>query len=147
MSARDAILARLRAAPAGTPVAPPDDCFEIPAERRFPIMDDFELRTVTEWDGRGRLHPFWIRLARPIGADPDLLPRRRRRGAVPLDHRRHRAAHPARRPVRGDREHTRRLRGLRDQHRRASILVEHLPTLSRSIAAGRFHGHLPALCG
>ncbi|WP_153503508.1 acyl-CoA thioesterase [Cumulibacter manganitolerans] len=59
-------------APHPAPAAPPEDCYEIAPERRFPIMDDFELRTVHEWDGRRRLHPYWIRLARPVGDEPYL---------------------------------------------------------------------------
>lgn len=54
-------------APEAAAPTPVEQCFEIAPERRFPIMADFDIRSVREWDGRSRLHPFWIKLARPVG--------------------------------------------------------------------------------
>ena len=58
--------------PYPAPAAPPEGSFEIAPELRFPIMDDFEVRSVHEWNGKSRLHPYWIRLAKPVGDAPYL---------------------------------------------------------------------------
>lgn len=54
------------------PQATVRDAHPIPAERRFSVMEAFEIRTAHEWDGRGRLHPYWVRLREPIGDEPYL---------------------------------------------------------------------------
>lgn len=54
------------------PVVSPQDALPIPEGRGFAVMQAFEIRTAGEWDGRAKLHPYWIRLREPIGDEPYL---------------------------------------------------------------------------
>lgn len=50
----------------------PDDAFPVPKGARFSVMDAFEIRTVEPWEGRSKLHPYWIRSRESIGDAPYL---------------------------------------------------------------------------
>ena len=54
------------------PVVSAEDGFPIPLGKNFAVMNAFEIRTAVEWDGRSKLHPYWIRLTEPIGDEPYL---------------------------------------------------------------------------
>ena len=54
------------------PVISPEDGYSIPKDRNFAVMNAFEIRTAVEWNGRAKLHPYWIRLTEPIGEEPYL---------------------------------------------------------------------------
>lgn len=54
------------------PVVSPASSFPIPDDKRFSVMDSFEVRTPAAWDGRAKLHPYWIRLTESIGDEPYL---------------------------------------------------------------------------
>lgn len=54
------------------PVVAAEHAFAIPKEKNFPVMHAFEIRTALEWNGRAKLHPYWIRLTEPIGDEPYL---------------------------------------------------------------------------
>lgn len=54
------------------PAVTAQEAHSIPERRRFSVMRSFEIRTAHEWDGRGRLHPYWVRLTEDIGDEPYL---------------------------------------------------------------------------
>lgn len=54
------------------PVVTPESGFPIPENKNFAVMNAFEIRTAVEWNGRAKLHPYWIRLTDSIGDEPYL---------------------------------------------------------------------------